>query len=572
MRGRSHVPNRRPAGVHITTSITLALLAGCQQAPPATPAGELAKATRETRHEGRDLAKDGVAAPAQATSQRFTIDVDPVRAAAFERPTAPGGLQLMLDSPVVTHDLATNRTTVALRFTNAGAAIPDLRLRTSDGAPLAAGPGAPTALAAAGATQELRWVFDNPEAGSFSFDLDFAGTPGPRRALQALVAPSGATASSSYGTLGPQRAIDGDLATQWANDGYQAAEAWLRIDTGAVRTLGSVQVKMRPQSGGAYYRIETSSDGTTFKPVTGNLKNATWNLETKALPAGTQGRYVRLHFFNDPAAPEVRFSVFEVKVDGGGGTASPTPAPTATPTATPSTAPTVTPTPTAAPTATPTPAPVPSTAPGTYSNTFEEINLGGAPTDFIDPRDEGYSYSWMPAVRWFVVDRDGSKQFLHDGLASRSYLSFRRYNGTAFGANGLLPNRYSASVDVTPYQAGSYGPTGDQGTQFYYLDPTHYFELLVKPTLLEVWVANGAEPFTSANWQRLYYTSATTSGGQKRKLAVDVDTSTRTVRCWFDGQLKTTQTHAMITTQPHYFALRGAGNVVAHDNVVIQSR
>ena len=125
---------------------------------------------------------------------------------------------------------------------------------------------------------------------------------------------------------------------------------------------------------------------------------------------------------------------------------------------------------------------------------------------------------------------------------------------------------------MTPIRSNTYAPTGDQGTQFYYLDPTHYFELLIKPTLFEVWVANGAAPFTSQNWQRLYYTGASTTGGQKRRLSVEIDANTNTARCYLDGVLKTTLRHPMLTTQAHYFALRGTGNVVVHDNVSIQPR
>ncbi len=552
----SNVSNRRFSGSRTQVFLAIALLAACQQAPPSSPTGEAAKSGPEWQPE-----------PRRAT-QQFTIDVDPVRAAAFERATEAGQLRLALDSPTVSHDPATDRTTVTLHVTNAGTALSDLRLRVADPAHLVSAPASPRALEVAGARQALTWVFDNPGAASFSFHVGFTGTPG-QRALLALVPASGATASSTYGTLVPGRAIDGNLSTQWANDGYRAPEAWLRIDTGAVRSLGSLAVKMQPQSGGAFYRIETSNDGVAFTAATGNLKNASWNLETKALPAGTQGRYVRLHFFNDAASPEIRFSVFEVRVDGGGGgTATPTPVPTGTPT------PGATPTPAVTPTPGATPTPTTSLPPaGTYGNTFEALALGAAPSEYIDPRDEGYSYSWMPRVAWSIVSYNGSRQYEHNAFASTSLLSFRRYRGTALGTpNGQLPARYFAQVDVTPIRSGSYSPTGDQGTQFYYLDPTHYLELLIKPTLFEVWVANGAEPFTSRNWQRIHYTTTTTSAGQRRRLSAEIDANAHTMRCYLDGQLRATVSHPMLNTQTHFFALRGAGNVVVHDNVTIQPR
>ena len=117
------------------------------------------------------------------------------------------------------------------------------------------------------------------------------------------------------------------------------------------------------------------------------------------------------------------------------------------------------------------------------------------PADFIDPNDEGYSFSWMPRVSWKVASRDGSRQFMHDGLSNTANLSFRRYRGTALGTtNGQLPKRYFAELEVTPVQSYTYSPTGDQGTQFYYIDPKNYVEILIKPTYFEVWSAINAEP------------------------------------------------------------------------------
>jgi hypothetical protein len=325
------------------------------------------------------------------------------------------------------------------------------------------------------------------------------------------------------------------------------------LDAGAVKPLSTLGLKMRPQSGGASYVIETSTDGTSFQTAAGPMRNSSWNLEAKALPAGTQARYVRLRFTNDPASPEVRFSVFEVQWNGAG------------------TAPAATPTPT--PSATPTPEPsAPTTGSGRYVNTFESVALGAEPSDFIDPRHEGYSYSWLVDAPWRITTHNGSKQYMHDGLSNTANLSFRRYKGAAFGANGALPTRYFSEVTVTPIKSYTYNPTGDQGTQFYYLDPTNYVELLIKPNLFEAWTANNAQPFTGAGWQRNYYENLNTAAGQTRKLGVEIDTVAHTMKIYLDGQYKTTVTINKLDTRTHYFALRGTGNIVTHDDVVIESR
>jgi hypothetical protein len=265
-------------------------------------------------------------------------------------------------------------------------------------------------------------------------------------------------------------------------------------------------------------------------------------------------------------------------------TRSPSSAPTASPSQalTPSPTPTPTPTPTGTPTATPTPVPTPTPTPfvtlpptGTSPSLVRDFSrdaLGADPADFIDPNDEGFTYSWMPRVKWRVALINGAKQFLHDGLSTTPNLAFRRYRGTGLGtANGQLPNHYVAELDVTPIQSDTYTPTGDQGTQFYYIDPTHYIELLIKPTFLEVWECNGAAPFQSVGWTRLFAADATTGANQTRHLRAEIDCQTHMLKAYFDGQLLTTLSIDMLTTQPHYFALRGTGNIVAHNNIHIQS-
>lgn len=248
-----------------------------------------------------------------------------------------------------------------------------------------------------------------------------------------------------------------------------------------------------------------------------------------------------------------------------------TPAPTATPTLAPTAVSTATPTP--EPTATPTPEPSATAepVPGELVRDFEADAVGSDPADFVDPNDEGFSYAWMPRVTWRVADVQGSRRYLHDGLSNTGDLSFRRYRGTGLGtANGELPQHYFAEIDVTPQQSYTYAPTGDQGTQFYYLDPTHYVELLVKPTQFEVWVCDDAPPFQSTGWSRVYVASTTTAANQTRHMAADVDCNAHTLTAYLDGNLMTTQTISMLTTQPHYFALRGSGNLVSHDNLHIK--
>jgi hypothetical protein len=313
---------------------------------------------------------------------------------------------------------------------------------------------------------------------------------------------------------------------------------------------------MKPQSGGAYYVIETSSDGVSFQAASGQLRSSTWNYEDKALNAGVTARHVRLHFFNDAASPEDRFTVYEVQVNGAANSASatPTPAPTATPTPAPSSGPVAT---------------------GSLNLSFDGYADGTDPGDFINPQDEGYSYSWMVNPVWKVTTVNGSKQYMHDGLSNTADLSFRRYRGTGLGtANGALPNHYFAQVDVTPIKSYTYNPTGDQGTQVYYINPTNYVEVVIKPNYYEVWVAKDAQPFSSQGWTRVKLMDLNTSAIQTRRIGTEVDTVAHTLKVSLDGADLGwgPLTIDKLTSQAHFFALRGTGNIVAHDNLKIEPR
>ena len=588
----------------------IAALVGCQARPGASPAGPVPPAAPPA-------APDAGAIAGAALAETILVDVDPIHGFASERATralqatsVARKLKLLAEFPQVSHDVATGRTTVTLQLTNAGDDLNYLACRVG-GERKVISPAYQwnTTVSKTAQTQTQALVFENPSGGAFTVELSFTGimavqapldtgaatsapsttpsaaptatptpaatptpsaapsaaptatptpaptatpTPSPTPTAAPSAGPGGAwsaTASSSYGGLPPRSVADGDLATMWANDGYQAPSAWVAVDTGASRAMGVLNVKMKPQSGGATYAIQTSDDAVGWTTVASGLKNTSWNLEAKPLPAGTSARHVRLLFTNDPTAPEQRFSVYEIRLDGAGSAVQPTPAPT------------------------PTPGPTSPPATSSLVRTFDADALGSDPAEWIDPNDDGYAYEWMPRLAWKIVEHDGSRQYMHDNLSNYANLSFRRYKGAGLGTeNGLLPNKYFAELDVTPIRSYTYAPTGDQGTQFYYLSPTHYMELLIKPGQFEVWSAINAVPFQGNGWTRLWYTDVKTEAGQKRRLGSEVDATTGEFKVYFDGQLMATLKSSVITTQAHWFALRGTGNVVTHDNIRIEPR
>lgn len=524
--------------------------------------------------------------PAGLGAWLIPVDVDPLHGSAFERAQPEDGLRPLVAFPDVTHDLETGRTTVTLSLTHAGAAPALLSVEVQSDRPLLTSPAQlRLGLVAPGSSLALPLVFENPNAGGFPLTLSLRAeeAPGAEAAGDyALQQQSGgwvATASNSLGTLVPGHVIDGNSASQWANEAYRAPSAWLAVDTGARRQMAAVRLKLAPFSGGASYRIEVSDDGRAWRSVSGPLRNTSWHLETKPLQAPTQARHLRLVFTNDPAAPESRFSVFEVGTDfqvvGAAPTPSPVPlaSPSPTPTATPSAA-SPAPTPVSTPSPSPTPGVPASPSPtGVWRRNFETDAFGSDPTDFVDPLDEGYAYPWMPRVPWRINAVNGSRQYVHDGLANLAFLSFRRWRGNALGTpDGRLPERYFTELDVTPLRSYTYAPTGDQGTQVYYLDPLNYLEVLIKPDFFEVWSATNAAPFQSRGWSRLYWSPMRTAAGQLRRLGAEVDARNGWMRVLVDGAELATVRSAVLTPQPHWYALRGAGNIVAHDNIRIERR
>lgn len=214
-------------------------------------------------------------------------------------------------------------------------------------APLAAAPvadAAPIAVTPADAAPA------EAAAASTAFEA-----PAPQRYVVADLSIASAVASANDAAA--KYAIDGNETTSWQS-GVVAGGASMTLDLGANAELNAVATKMKAK--GDAYNVLVSADNASWKVALSGAKNATGGFETKTLPAGTTGRYVRLSF------PTVKRSavLYEVDVRGAAiATATPTPTPTVAPTAAPTVAPTVAPTPTPAPTVAPTPTPAPTVAP-----------------------------------------------------------------------------------------------------------------------------------------------------------------------------------------------------------------
>lgn len=237
------------------------------------------------------------------------------------------------------------------------------------------------------------------------------------------------------------------------------------------------------------------------------------------------------------------------------------------------------PTPTPMPTPMPTPAPTP--IPTRFEETFATTPLGGQPADFVDERTEvdqasPSAYPWLYAGEWKVVDATGSvtgPAFQQAQEAQQPYLTFQRFTGGVFGmTDGMLPPHYRAQITQQPI-ASPYNlpPTGDQGVQFFYRDPTHYVEVVTTPSALQLWVCDGGVPESSEGWTQVWEMPLTTNPGDARRIGAEVDTLTHTFTVLYNGAPQYTATLPQVDeSAPHGLALRSTGNIVNFSDLVLE--
>ncbi|MFP5500872.1 MAG: hypothetical protein ACLGIN_00190 [Candidatus Sericytochromatia bacterium] len=222
------------------------------------------------------------------------------------------------------------------------------------------------------------------------------------------------------------------------------------------------------------------------------------------------------------------------------------------------------------------PVPTPTPSPKRLMLDFEKSPLGQPPAEFIDVKDEEATPDWVYRGDWQVVeDEKGNRVLMHDDVRQQPAVSFQRYRGTALGtANGQVPEVYYSEVDMKPISSPhNYTPTGDQGAQFYYVRYNTYLEVIIKPDLIEIWEAKEAAPNTSKGWKRLWFRSLKTEAKTTRRIGALVDTREGTFTAYLDGEpLETVKSDLLKPEQPAWVALRGIGNVVRFDNLLIEPR
>jgi hypothetical protein len=118
-----------------------------------------------------------------------------------------------------------------------------------------------------------------------------------------------ASADSTQNPNFPSRGNDGNTSTRWsaADSGLNH---WWQVDLGAIRTLTSSQV-MWQNSGVVYkYKIEVSTNGTTWTQVVDKTNN-TSTAQTQTDTFSASGRFVRITVTGLPFGSSASFFEFQ---------------------------------------------------------------------------------------------------------------------------------------------------------------------------------------------------------------------------------------------------------------------
>lgn len=168
-----------------------------------------------------------------------------------------------------------------------------------------------------------------------------AGGPGrPYRLMQLSgLAIADVTVDSASSGNPAGLSVDANLGSQWINGGYRNPTSWAVARLTAPADLESLSLKTGPSPTGTRFDVHVSSDNGTWTTVLAGQRNTTWNMEKKAFPSRVRAQYVRVFWYNNPTSPVAHFGIFELTVEGAGGSSTPSPAPTATPTPSPTATP-----------------------------------------------------------------------------------------------------------------------------------------------------------------------------------------------------------------------------------------
>jgi hypothetical protein len=194
-----------------------------------------------------------------------------------------------------------------------------------------------------------------------------------------------------------------------------------------------------------------------------------------------------------------------------------------------------------------------------YLSEWEHLTPGAEPSEFEDV-SRHYTYPWLYAGEWEIT-RSGFG--VTDAMTElEEPLTFRRYRGNAFGKNGRLPSCYRVEAKGRSLGgARRFNGFGELAIQVYFLDPTHYVEVLQTDKDLCLWLADGAQPGSGNGWQLLARLGNPTPIGDWVCLGAEVDIPKKQVTVLLDGKPLEAVNVSFLRPLPHGLTLRATGNM-----------
>lgn len=195
---------------------------------------------------------------------------------------------------------------------------------------------------------------------------------------------------------------------------------------------------------------------------------------------------------------------------------------------------------------------------------WRRIPDGQAPSDWVDLQEDGHDYPWLYDGGWQVRRRDGVPHLLVPKANTRlpEPLSFRRYNGAAFGINGELPSHYRVVLEGRSLGGATrFNGYGELACQVFYLTPTSYVEVLQTDESFFIWQADAAAPMQGAGWQMVAKVPHPVRVGEWVRFGAEVDTKAGSIVALLDDvPVATASPSLMAQGREPRLTLRATGN------------
>lgn len=199
-----------------------------------------------------------------------------------------------------------------------------------------------------------------------------------------------------------------------------------------------------------------------------------------------------------------------------------------------------------------------------YRSNWAQLPAGSEPPEFVDVRSDGHAYSWLYGGGWRIAHygRDTVYEVPKPLRNPVEPLTFRRYRGDAFGANGALPRRYRVEAEARSLGgAVRFNGYGELAMQVLYLSPTTYVEVLQTDQALLLWEATDAAPMQGKGWNQLARVPHGSKVGDWVRFGAEVDRDLGTVSALLDGKPVATARSALLQgPKPGALTLRATGN------------